>query len=103
MRPPAPEKLPVTRDLQGNVITVHNLPPPDTVRWNVNKKAIVVRAVEHRLISLEAVLARYRMTEGEFNAWKTGLASHGPTGLKSTKRQALRRSDYAKTKEKGPT
>lgn len=95
------EKLPVTRDLQDNVITVHDLPSPDTVRWTINKKAIVVRAVTHRLVSLEVVLARYHMTEGEFNAWKSGLASDGPQGLKSTKRQELRRRDHAK--EKGPT
>lgn len=73
--------LPVVRDLQGNIITPHDLPPPDTVRWTPNRKAIVVRAVRGKLMPLQAILDRYSMTEGEFRLWEKGLKNGGATGL----------------------
>jgi len=77
-------KSPTIRDLQGNVITVKDLPPITTVRWTANKKAIVVRAVLHKLIPLEDVLRLYCMTEQEFEFWAEGLIKYGVVGLKVT-------------------
>lgn len=82
--------LPIVRDLQGNVITVADLPPGKTTRWTPNKKAIVVRAVRNGLIPLQNVLERYQMNEIEFKFWENGLQESGITGLKITKFQERR-------------
>ena len=49
-------KRPVIKDLQGNVITLPDLPPPNTVRWTANRKATVVRAVRGGLVPLQEML-----------------------------------------------
>jgi len=74
----------ITRDLKGNVITLLDLPEPTTRRWTPNKKAIVVRAVDSRIISLQEALTRYNLTESEFNFWRSGLEEFGVAGLKLT-------------------
>ncbi|HVX90938.1 MAG TPA: DUF1153 domain-containing protein [Candidatus Paceibacterota bacterium] len=78
------QKLPTARDLNGNVITVADLPKPNTRRWTANRKAIVISAVRNGVITLEQVLARYSMTEREFRIWEQGFKSDGATGLKVT-------------------
>ena len=83
--------IPIIRDLQGNVITLPDLPKSTTKRWTPNRKAIVVRAVAGGLISLEEALVRYSLTENEFNFWKRGLKEDGITGLKITHFQKRRR------------
>lgn len=100
-RMPQPARLPTTRDLRGNVITVQDLPPGDTKRWTPNKKAIVVRAVRNGLLPLEAVLERYHMTEKEFLMWEQGLKSSGVDGLKVTHYQSRRKTPSKN--ESGPT
>lgn len=84
--------LPVVYDLQGNAITVRDLPPPTTRRWVTNRKAILVRAVHGGLITREEVLERYQMEEGEFATWEREFAAHGAEGLKITKTQKRRRA-----------
>ena len=82
-------KLPITHDLKGDVITPQNLPPKGAQRWTANKKAILVRAVEHGLVSLKQVLEDYQMTEQEFLLWKKGLPE-GKSGLQLTHFQKKR-------------
>lgn len=91
--------LPVVRDLQGNIIAPYNLPPPNTVHWTANRKAIVVRAVRGNLVPLEEVLDRYHMTEREFLIWEHGLKDDGSTGLKVTHYQKRRRARTPKEDE----
>lgn len=86
------QKLPIVRDLQGNVITPVDLPPSDTKRWVANRKAIVVRAVRGGLISLEEALNRYGMKEREFLIWEQGLKDDGQVGLKVTHYQRRRKA-----------
>ncbi len=73
------------------LITIDTLPSPDTKRWVPSRKAIVVNAVLGGLISLEAVLDRYRMTEREFRIWEHGLEDAGTQGLRITKYQQRKR------------
>ena len=84
------QKLPIVRDLQGIVITPVDLPPPNTVRWTANRKAIVVRAVRGGLVPMQEVLDRYHMTEKEFVIWERGLQDDGDVGLKVTHFQKRR-------------
>lgn len=85
-------KIPITRDLRGNVVSsIHDLPPADTIRWTPNKKATVVKAVIAGIVSLQEVLGRYHMTGTEFEIWKEGLQTDGADGLKTTHYQRRRR------------
>jgi hypothetical protein len=81
------ERGPVVRDLRGLPITIDDLPDSKTRRWVPSRKAIVVNAVRGGLITLEAVLERYSMTEVEFRIWERGLQEAGAEGLKLTKFQ----------------
>ena len=51
----------------GEVLTLADLPPPDTVRWVPRKKARLVAAVCGGLISLNQACLRYRLTPEEFH------------------------------------
>ena len=46
----------------GNVLTMADLPPPDTIRWVTRRKAEVVCAVRGGLLSLEEACQRYKET-----------------------------------------
>lgn len=66
------------------------LPPPDTKRWVVRRKAIVVDAVRNGKISLEEACGRYNLSVEEFQAWEQAIDSHGVPGLRVTRLQIYR-------------
>ena len=74
----------------GTVMTRADLPPADTLRWVASRKASVVRAVTHGLISREEALQRYALSGEEFDEWARAIAAHGEAGLKVTALQRLR-------------
>jgi hypothetical protein len=49
----------------GAPLTLKDLPPPNTGRWVIRRKAEVVAAVRGGLISLDDALARYSLTAEE--------------------------------------
>tara|TARA_R110000787_G_scaffold8843_16_gene30356 strand:- start:4133 stop:4306 length:174 start_codon:yes stop_codon:yes gene_type:complete len=53
----------------GQPISIDDLPPPDTKRWVVRRKAEVVAAVRAGLISLEDACRRYTLSVEEFASW----------------------------------
>ena len=67
-----------------------NLPPPDTRRWVVRRKAAVVAAVHAGKITLEEACRRYNLSEEEFRAWQRAFESHGLPGLRATRLQQYR-------------
>ena len=67
-----------------------DLPPADTRRWVVRRKAAVVAAVEAGKITLEEALRRYQLTEEEFRAWQRAYDTHGLPGLRATRLQQYR-------------
>mgnify|MGYP000035330311 CR=1 FL=1 len=69
----------------GERMTVDDLPPTNTKRWVIRRKAEVVLAVTNGLISLEDACDRYQITEDEFFSWKRALDYKGLNGLKVTK------------------
>jgi hypothetical protein len=69
----------------GDVLTLADLPPPDTVRWVPRKKARLVAAVCGGLISFNQACLRYRLTPEEFSDWKKALDEYGLSGLQTTK------------------
>jgi len=67
-----------------------DLPPPDTKRWVVRRKAVVVAAVRSGAISLQEVCQRYQLSVEEFLAWQRAIDSHGVPGLRVTRLQIYR-------------
>lgn len=74
----------------GTSITRADLPPVDTRRWVAGRKAMVVKAVVAGLITESEALARYQLSQEEFDSWKLLIARHGPQALKATSLQAYR-------------
>lgn len=74
----------------GAPLTLKDLPPPNTGRWVIRRKAEVVAAVRGGLISLEDALERYRLTSEEFLAWQASIDRHGMAGLRTTRLQQYR-------------
>ena len=77
----------------GTPMTVDDLPPPETKRWVIRRKAEVVAAVRGGLISLEEACKRYTLTIEEFLSWQRLMESHGMRGLRATRIQEYRESD----------
>lgn len=69
----------------GDVLTVAGLPPRDTTRWVVRRKAEVVAAVRGGLLSLEDACERYSLTVDEFLSWQRAIDRHGLPGLRATR------------------
>ena len=71
----------------GTPLTLHDLPPANTDRWVIRRKAEVVAAVRGGLISLDDALARYRLTAEELLAWQKAIDKWGMQGLRTTRIQ----------------
>ena len=66
------------------------LPPPNTGRWVVRRKAAVVQAVRSGLISLDEACRRYALSVEEFLSWEHAIERHGLRGLRVTRLQEYR-------------
>lgn len=71
-------------------LTIADLPPPDTRRWVIRRKAEVVAAVRGGLLSLEEACRRYTLTVDEFLSWQASIDRHGLPGLRTTRIQHYR-------------
>ena len=71
-------------------LTIADLPPANTKRWVIRRKAEVVAAVRGGLLSLEDACARYKLTIDEFLSWQRLIDRHGLPGLRATKVQDYR-------------
>ena len=74
----------------GELMTLDDLPPPNTKRWVIRRKAEVVAAVRGGLLSLEEACSRYTLTVEEFLAWQFSIDQHGLAGLRTTRIQQYR-------------
>lgn len=74
----------------GAPLTINDLPPPDTGRWVIRRKAEVVAAVRGGLMPLDDALLRYGLTPEEFETWQSAIDSHGLAGLRTTRIQHYR-------------
>ena len=73
----------VTLD-DGTVLTLADLPKPDTKRWVASRKAVVVHAVTHGLLTRDDALKRYALSEEEFTEWQSAVERFGVAALKTT-------------------
>ena len=69
-----------------------DLPPPNTTRWVIRRKAAVVAAVRTGRITMEEALRRYQLSEEEFLSWQRAFETHGLAGLRTTRVQQYRGS-----------
>ena len=76
---------------------VPDLPSPDTKRWVVRRKAIVVAAVRNGSISLQEACRRYKLSVEEFLAWQRAIDRYGVPGLRVTRLQIYRDTDEARS------
>ncbi len=76
----------------GQPLSLNDLPPPDTVRWVIRRKAELVAAVRGGLISLEEVCERYHLSVEEFVSWQASLDRNGVRGLRTTRLRQYRPS-----------
>ncbi len=74
----------------GESLTVDSLPPPETTRWVVRRKAEVVAAVNGGLLSVSEVCERYGLTLEEFASWQRAIDRSGMPGLRVTRIQHYR-------------
>ncbi|WP_350335120.1 DUF1153 domain-containing protein [Coralliovum pocilloporae] len=74
----------------GSPLTIADLPPANTKRWVIRRKAEVVAAVRGGLLSLEEACERYTLTVEEFLSWQASINRHGLAGLRTTRIQQYR-------------
>ena len=74
----------------GTVMTRADLPPADTRRWVASRKAAVVKAVRHGLITEEFALSHYGLSDEELESWTGAVERHGEVALKATAVQRYR-------------
>ena len=79
----------------GEQLTLKDLPPKDTKRWVVRRKAEVVAAVRGGLLSLEDACRKYTLSVEEFLSWQRAIDEDGLLGLRTTHVQ-----DYRQDKSK---
>ena len=74
----------------GSPLTIADLPPTNTKRWVIRRKAEVVAAVRGGLLSLDEACERYKLTVDEFLSWQRSIEKHGLPGLRATRIQDSR-------------
>ena len=71
----------------GEPLTLDSLPPADTTRWVVRRKAEVVAAVNGGLLTVDEVCQRYNLSVEEFAGWQRAIDRSGMPGLRVTRIQ----------------
>ena len=69
----------------GSPLTTNDLPPPDTKRWVIRRKAEVVAALRGGLLSLDEACARYGLSVEEFLSWQMSIERGGLSALRTTR------------------
>nr|WP_256387119.1 MULTISPECIES: DUF1153 domain-containing protein [unclassified Azospirillum] len=72
-------------------MTLDDLPPPDTRRWVMRRKAEVVAGVRAGLLSFAEACNRYSLSEEELASWQRLIDRHGVKALRVTRLQDYRR------------
>lgn len=76
----------------GEELRKSDLPPPETSRWVVRRKAQVVAAVNGGLLSVKEACERYGLTLEELASWQRAIDREGMPGLRATRVQHYRQA-----------
>jgi hypothetical protein len=82
------------------VSLMESLPPRNTTRWVVRRKAAVVAAVRSGTITVEEACHYYQLSEEEFRSWDRALELHGLAGLRTTRIQQYRTPRVARPRSR---
>lgn len=74
----------------GTIMTRADLPGAQTRRWVASRKAAVVAAVDHGLITEAEALETWSLSQEELAGWRRAAARHGIAALKATAVQRFR-------------
>lgn len=74
----------------GEPLTLRTLPPRDTARWVIRRKAEVVAAVSGGLLTIDEVCVRDGLAVEEFASWQRAVDRSGMQGLRVTRVQHYR-------------
>ena len=74
----------------GAPLTLSDLPPANTQRWVIRRKAEVVAAVRGGLLTFDDACDRYKLTSEEFAGWQQAIDRYGLAGLRTTRIQQYR-------------
>jgi hypothetical protein len=69
----------------GEPLTLDSLPPINTTRWVVRRKAEVVAAVAGGLLTVDEACERYSVSLEEFTSWQRAINQSGMRGLRVTR------------------
>jgi hypothetical protein len=69
----------------GDILSKEDLPPPNTRRWVIRRKAEVVVAVRGGLLTLDDACKRYGLTVEEFAAWQCAVETMATRPLRGGK------------------
>ncbi len=86
----------------GKPLTLEDLPPSDTVRWVIRRKAEFVSAIRGGLLSLEDACERYQLSEEELQSWANSVRGLRSTRLLHRRRQVRRRVQHEEGPESTP-
>ncbi len=81
---------------RGKPLTPADLPPVDTKRWVIRRKAEVVAAVRGGLLSIDEACHRYTLSVEEFLSWQRAIEAHGLPGLRATRVQEYRTVSHSR-------
>ncbi len=74
----------------GTVMTRADLPAPETRRWVASRKAAVVRAVDHGLITEAEARETWGLSVEELAGWRRAAGRFGVAALRATAVQRYR-------------
>lgn len=72
-----------------------DLPPANTKRWGIRRKAAVVAAVSADILSIDEACRIYSLSQEEFASWRARVERHGVAGLRVTRLCDYRRKERA--------
>ena len=75
---------------QDQELSRDTLPPRNTSRWVVRRKAEVVAAVDRGLLTIAEACDRYDLTLEELASWQRAVEREGMPGLRATRVQHYR-------------
>ena len=84
------QPMTIARAEEEDNASTATLPPPETRRWVIRRKAAVVQAVRSGTMSLEEACTRYNLSVEEFLSWQRLIDRHGLRGLRTTRLQEYR-------------
>lgn len=80
-----------------------DLPPADTQRWVVRRKAAVIAGIREGLLTAEEACEMYSISAEELDSWQRLVDRHGLRGLRATDLRKYRHAKDNRTDSRAPS